>query len=539
MPAAALTAQARADAAAEAARRRTFAIISHPDAGKTTLTEKLLLYAGAVAEAGAVKARRSRRAVVSDWMELERERGISVSSTVLRFSFADLVFNLLDTPGHRDFSEDTLRVLVAADAAVILIDAARGIQEQTFKLFEIARERGIPLLTFINKYDRPGREPLELIDEIEQRLELTPAPLTWPVGPAGDFRGVVDRRDGRFHRFARTPGGATIAQSEAVPASRARSEEGDAWAAAEEELALLDAVGARFDTDAFSEAVLTPVFFGSTLSNFGVDLLLHALAKLAPPPRPRVASDGEERDLGAPFSGLVFKVQANLDPRHRDRLAYVRVCSGRFERGMRLVNARSSRAFSANYAHSMFGQERDTIETAFAGDVVRLTGAGDLRVGDTVYVDEAVEFPPLPTLTPEHFAYARNHDTARYKQFRRGLAQLDEEGVVHVLRDRRLGDQAPVLAGAGPMQFDVALHRLRHEFGADVGLEAAPWRVARRTDEAGEQAVGAARYGALLIRADGTRLALFENEFQVDRFERDRPDVTLDRFLVHASVEGG
>ncbi len=496
---------AQSEVTAEAERRRTFAIISHPDAGKTTLTEKLLLYGGAVAEAGAVKARRSRRAAVADWMELERERGISVSSTVLRFSFSGLVFNLLDTPGHRDFSEDTLRVLAAADAAVILLDAAKGIEEQTFKLFQVARERRLPLITFINKYDRPGREPLELIDELEQRLELAPAPLTWPVGDAGDFRGVIDRRDGSFHRFTRTAGGATMAPQQTLDAAAARREEGDAWSKAEEELALLDAVGARFDGEAFRRGALTPVFFGSALSNFGVGLLLHALAKLAPPPAPRPTGNGEPRSLSSSFSGQVFKVQANLDLRHRDRLAYVRVCSGHFQRGMRVVNARSGRAFNANYAHSMFGQGRDTIDEAYPGDIVGLTGAGDLRVGDSVFADQPVEFPPLPTLTPEHFVYARNRDTTRYKQFRRGLVQLDEEGVVHVLRDRGLGDQAPVLGGTGPMQFDVARHRLAHEFGAHIEVEPAPWQIARRTDAAGEAAVATARYGTIVLRADGTR----------------------------------
>jgi peptide chain release factor 3 len=378
-----------------------------------------------------------------------------------------------------------------------------------------------------------GREPLELIDELEQRLELAPAPLTWPIGPAGEFRGVIDRRDGRFHRLTRTPGGATIARSETISAARARSEEGNAWAVAEEELALLDAVGARFDPGAFRSGAATPVFFGSALSNFGVGLLLHALAKLAPAPTPRAASEGESRRLDAPFSGLVFKVQANLDPRHRDRLAYVRVCSGRFERGMRIVNARSGRAFTANYAHSMFGQERDTLDHAVPGDVVGLTGTGDLRVGDSLDSEAPVESPPLPTLTPEHFAYARHRDTARYKQFRRGLAQLDEEGVVHVLRDRTLGDQAPVLGGAGPMQFDVARHRLEHEFGAQIELEPAPWHVARGTDEAGERALNAARYGTVLHRADGTRLALFRTQSELDRFETEHRDVPLDRFLVH------
>jgi peptide chain release factor 3 len=525
--------RARAGLPSEHARsRRTFAIISHPDAGKTTLTEKLLLYSGAVAEAGAVKARRSRQVVVSDWMEMERERGISVTSTVLRFEFLDTTFNLLDTPGHRDFSEDTLRVLAAVDSAVILIDAAKGIEAQTLKLFEVARERRIPLLTFVNKYDRPGLEPLELLDDIQAQLDVKPVPVTWPVGIPGDFRGVVDRRDGSYHRFQRSPGGATEAEEEVVRPERAHAEEGEIWRTAEEELALLDAVGARIDMGEYGRADSTLVFFGSALSNFGVRLLLHALIKLAPTPQPRRDVSGEARPLDAPFSGVVFKVQANLDPRHRDRVAFLRVCSGRFERGMRAVNARTGRPFAMTYAHELFGQERATLDRGHPGDVVGLVNAGDLRVGDTLYADRPVEFPAIPTLAPEHFVIARNADTARYKQFRRGLAQLDEEGVVHVLRDRLRGDQAPVLAGLGPMQFDVARHRLEREFGAGVALDTVPWRVARRTDAEGERALAAWRHGDVLLRADGTRLAVFTSDFHLERFRADHPEVALERFLV-------
>jgi peptide chain release factor 3 len=515
----------------EAGRRRTFAIISHPDAGKTTLTEKLLLYAGAVSEAGQVKARRGRRPATSDWMELERSRGISVSSTVLRFEFQNAVLNLLDTPGHRDFSEDTLRVVSAVDSAVMLLDAAKGVEPQTLRLFEVARERGIPLITFINKYDRPGLEPLELLDNIERELGIQPTPVTWPVGIPGDFRGVVDRRDGAFYRYTKTPGGTTRPLEEAVPAQRAADDEGDAWGRAGEEMALLDAVGARFDTASFRAGETTPVFFGSALSNFGVRLLLHALVKLAPSPAPWPDDDDRERALDAPFSGFVFKVQSNLDPQHRDRLAFVRVTSGRFERGMRATHARTGRPFAMNYAHEMFGQERQTIEEGYPGDVVGLVNALDLAIGDTLYVEDPVTFPRIPTLTPEHFVRARSRDTSRYKQFRRGLVQLEEEGVVQVLRHPHWGDQAPVLAGVGPMQFEVATHRLEREFGARVELEPAEYRVARRTDDAGERALRDWQHGEVLHRTDGTPLAVFTSDFHLRRFEREHPDVLLDRFM--------
>ena len=521
--------------AAEAARRRTFAIISHPDAGKTTLTEKLLLYGGAVEEAGSVRARRGRRAATSDWMEMERQRGISVSSTVLRFSTRDTVFNLLDTPGHRDFSEDTLRVLSAVDAAVILLDAAKGIESQTLKLFQVARERRIPLLTFVNKYDRPGLDPLELIDQIEDQLELGTAPATWPVGIPGDFRGVIDRRDGAFYRYGRSPGGAARAHEEIVPAAQAKSEEGEAWEAAQEDLQLLDAVGSRLDVGSFLAGESTPIFFGSALSNFGVRLLLDALVDLAPAPAAWADRAGERRPVEEPFSGFVFKVQANLDPQHRDRIAFVRITSGRFERGTRAVNARTGRPFAMNYAHELFGKDRRTLDEGFPGDVVGLVNATDLRVGDTLYVGEPVTFPPIVTLTPECFVTARNRNASRYKQFRRGLAQLEEEGVVQVLRHRDHGDQAPVLAAIGPMQFEVATHRLEREFGAETSLTPSPYNVARVTDEAGERALSAWRHGEVLHRSDGERLAVFSSEFHLERFRGQHPDVMLERFMAGGS----
>jgi len=510
--------------AEQAARRRTFAIISHPDAGKTTLTEKLLLYAGAVGEAGTVKARRGRRAVTSDWMELERRRGISVTSTVLRFEHGGTVFNLLDTPGHRDFSEDTLRVLAAADSAVMLLDAARGVEPQTRRLFEVARERGIPLIAFVNKYDRPGMEPLAMVDHLQETLGLEVAPVTWPVGLPGEFRGVVDRRTGAFHRFTRTAGGAGMAPEELVDPVVAERQDGGAWMTAREELELLDAVDAGSGT---------PVFFGSAAWNFGVRLLLDALPELAPAAGPRRIVDGEPRLVDAPFSGLVFKVQANMDPRHRDRIAFLRVCSGRFERGMRTVNARTGRPFTLNHAHELFGQDRAVLDEAYPGDVVGVVNAGDLLVGDTLYVEEPVRFPRIPVLAPEHFRTAHNRDSGRHKQFRRGLAQLDEEGVIHLLRREHSGDPVPVIAGVGPMQFDVAVERLAGEFGVDVRLEPLGWGVARRTDEAGARTILArAREAEVLVRSDGTPLALFRNEFMLRRFAEKHPDLLLDPFLV-------
>ena len=520
----------------EAARRRTFAIISHPDAGKTTLTEKFLLYGGALQSAGAVKARGERRRVTSDWMEMEQKRGISITSTVLQFPYRDTVMNLLDTPGHRDFSEDTYRVLAAADAAVMVLDAAKGIEPQTLKLFEVCRERNLPLLTFINKWDRPGRDPLELLDQIESQLSIVPTPVTWPVGIPGDFRGVVDRASDRYIRFTRTARGATEAGEEERSFAEAAAEEGAAWEAAQDELSLLDEVGAHADPERFRKGEVTPVFFGSALTNFGVRLLLDAVVDLAPAPTPRDDVAGMPRPLDAPFSAFVFKVAANMDPSHRDRIAFVRVCSGHFERGMVVTHGPTGKPFATKYAHSVFGQERDTIEDAWPGDVVGLVNATDVKVGDALWADVPVEFPRLPEFAPEHFVVARAKDSGRFKQFRRGIAQLDEEGVVQVLRDQDLGDQAPILAAVGPMQFEVASHRLEHEFGAPAELSPTTWRIARRTDEASTEQLRSMQGVAVYQRADGTRYALFESPYWLARVEGDHPELALDRLVAEGTA---
>ena len=516
---------------AEAKRRRTFAIVSHPDAGKTTLTEKLLLYGGAIEAAGAVKAGRGGRAAKSDWMEMEQQRGISISSTVLRFPHRGHVLNLLDTPGHRDFSEDTYRVLTAVDAAVMVLDSAKGVEERTLRLFEVCRSRGTPLITFINKCDRPSGSPLGLLDEIEETLSVVPTPMTWPVGLGPDFQGVLDRRDGSFRRFQRTSRGATEAPEERLDLSRLRSA-GPEGRSAGEELALLDGVGADFDLEAFLTGVVTPVFFGSALWNFGVGALLDALVDLAPAPLPRPDQEGEDRPLSASFSGQVFKVQANLDPRHHDRLAFVRVNSGRFERGMQVKVARTGRPFSTNYAHGLFGRGRETMDEAFPGDVVGLVNARDLRLGDSLYTEEPVSFPPIPAFAPEHFRRARALDPGRHKQFRRGLATLEEEGVVQILSYPESADHVPVLGAVGPMQYEVAQHRMENEFGAPVELTALPYTLARLTDARTAATLRNHRRIEVLTRSDGALLALFPDDFWLRQMEKDRPEATLEPLFV-------
>jgi peptide chain release factor 3 len=524
-----------ADPVAEASRRRTFAIISHPDAGKTTLTEKVLLYGGALGrEAGAVKARGDRRSATSDWMELEQQRGISITSTVLQFPYRDCVINLLDTPGHRDFSEDTYRVLTACDAAVMVLDAAKGIETQTLKLFEVCRDRGLPLITFVNKWDRPGLSPLELIDDIESRLSIMCTPMTWPVGISGDFRGVVDRASGDFIRFTRTARGATEAPEEIVPAGRAAEEEGASWTACTDELELLS--GTEHDRELFLGGETTPMLFGSALTNFGVRLLLDTVVDEVPSPGPREDVDGKPRALDAPFAGFVFKVQANMDKAHRDRIAFIRVCSGRFERGMVVTHGRTNKPFATKYAHSVFGQERETLEEAFPGDVVGFVNANDVRVGDTLYEMEPVTFPPIPSFAPEHFAIARTTDVSRSKQFRNGINQLDEEGVIQVLRDPDFGDQAPVLAAVGALQFEVATHRLENEFGAPVEFSMTKYRIARRTDAESRDALRAMQGVDVLERSDGTLLAVFESVYWLERLQQEQPELTLERLVAEGAL---
>ncbi|HET6392388.1 MAG TPA: peptide chain release factor 3 [Blastococcus sp.] len=519
------------DVVGQAARRRTFAVISHPDAGKSTLTEALALHARVIGQAGAVHGKAGRRGTVSDWMDMEKARGISITSAALQFEYRDAVINLLDTPGHSDFSEDTYRVLTAVDAAVMLIDAAKGLEAQTMKLFAVCRHRGIPVLTVVNKWDRPGKDALELMDEIHDRTGLTPTPLTWPVGIAGDFRGVLDRSDGTYRRFTRTAGGATIAPEETLSAEAALAREGDAWQQAVEEVELLEASGQDHEQSLFLDGVTTPVLFASAVSNFGVGALLDTLVGKAPAPSGVPTADGGRRELTDPFSAFVFKVQAGMDTAHRDRLAFIRICSGVFERGMVVTHARTGRPFATKYAQHVFGRERESIDVAYPGDVVGLVNAAALGVGDTLYAEQPVNYPPLTTFAPEHFAVCRGRDTGKHKQFRRGIEQLDSEGVVQVLRSDRRGEQAPVLAVVGPMQFEVATHRMEHEFGAAVDLDRLPYSIALRTDEASAPAVSTARNAEVLQRTNGEYVAVFGDKWGLRVFKEKHPDLLLESLV--------
>lgn len=480
----------------EVARRRTFAIISHPDAGKTTLTEKLLLYGGAIHLAGAVRAKANQRHTTSDWMEIEKQRGISISSSVLQFDYCGSQINLLDTPGHKDFSEDTYRTLTAADAAVMLIDAAKGVEPQTRKLFEVCRMRGIPIFTFINKMDRPGREPLDLIDELEKVLGIRSCPMSWPIGQGDRFRGVFDRQSSEV-LFFQTEGEANVKGRlqpqkvagindpgfvELVSGPRRDLDEGkELHEQLKAELELLEYAGDSFDLEKVLAGQLTPVFFGSAMNNFGVQRFLERFIEIAPAPVARTTSAGTIEPTYEKFSGFIFKIQANMDPAHRDRVAFMRICSGHFTRGMSAKHARLGREFKLSRPLHFFAQERVIIEEAWPGDIVGLLDtSGDLRIGDTLCEGgKTFEYDGVPRFSPEHFAAVMIQDPMKRKQLKKGLDQLAEEGVVQIYKQRGLGDKDPILGAVGALQFEVLQFRLKAEYSVDIRIERLPYVHAR------------------------------------------------------------
>lgn len=524
------------DIAKQASRRRTFAIISHPDAGKSTLTEALALHTQMIGEAGVTHGKGGRRATVSDWMEMEKARGISISSTALQMMYGQHVINVVDTPGHADFSEDTYRVLAAVDVAVMVLDAAKGLEPQTLKLFDVCRRSGIPVITVVNKWDRPGLEPLELLDQVQQRLGIIPTPVTWPVGIAGDFKGAIDRRKDRTLSYERTAGGATIAGERTLGDDEALEAMGEDWATAMEECELLAADGLDHDEETFLAGATSPVLFAAGLLNFGVTQLLEVLVDIAPAAAARPDVHGERRPVEAPFSAYVFKVQAGMDKAHRDHVAFARVCSGVFERGEVVEHASTGRPFATKYAQSMFGRERTTADVAYPGDIIGLVNASGLRIGDTLRAPgEKVEFPAITKFAPEHFATVRSTDSSRYKQFRRGIEQLDAEGAVQVLRSDARGDQSPVLAAVGPMQFEVVEDRLRNEFSVEVALDSLPYSLAREVAKEDRAELAGMSGVETLERSDGVVLALFSDKWKLRSVQRTNPDLTLE--VLAADVE--
>ena len=536
----------------EAARRRTFAVIAHPDAGKSTLTEALALHAHVIAEAGAVHGKAGRKATVSDWMEMEKDRGISIASSALQFEYAPeghqgepYMINLVDTPGHADFSEDTYRVLTAVDAAVMLIDGAKGLEPQTLKLFRVCKARGLPIVTVVNKWDRPGKSPLELVDEIVTEIGLQPTPLYWPVGEAGDFRGLAKLSDEgepqEYIHFIRTAGGSTIAPEEHFTPEQALDKEADAWETAAEETELLAADGAVHDQELFLDCTTSPMIFASAMLNFGVHQILDTLCELAPAPGARAGDQAavaasqsamdNGREPGDEFSGVVFKVQAGMDKNHRDSLAFMRVVSGEFERGMQVTHAQSGRSFSTKYALTVFGRTRSTVETAYPGDIVGLVNAGSLAPGDTIYTGKKVQFPPMPQFAPEHFRTLRAKSLGKYKQFRKALEQLDSEGVVQVLKNDARGDAAPVMAAVGPMQFEVMQARMDNEYNVETIAEPVPYSVARRTNAETAPELAKQRGVEIFTRTDGELIALFGDKWRLQFIQKEHPEFFLEALV--------
>ncbi len=519
--------------AEEIARRRTFAIISHPDAGKTTLNEKLLLYGGAIQLAGSVRARRNQRATTSDWMELERERGISITSTVLQFDYGDHCINLLDTPGHRDFSEDTYRVLTAVDSAIMVIDAAKGIEERTRKLFEICSLRRIPIFTFINKMDRPSMDPIALVDQLEKALGIGAFPITWPLGSGADFRGVYDRIDRKALLFERTIGGMYKAPFETSGPDDARLRDQmapDAYELWRHELEMLSIAGEQFDADAMKQGRITPVFFGSAMTNFGVQGLLDYFVRYGSSPAPRRSESGNI-DPGDPaFSGFVFKVQANMNPKHRDIVAFVRVCSGVFEKDMQVSDPETGRLTRLSYPQRMFGQKRESVEVAYPGDIVGLVAHRSFRIGDTLSSRPDIKYQEIPRFPPEVFAHLRNPNPSKFKQFREGLGRLLDEGVIQTFQLVD-GGTSPLLGAVGQLQLEVVSYRLKSEYGAESVLEPAPFQEIRWFDRGVKKEQLQDLYLGSGVRLaediEGELVILFQDKWGVSYFSEKNPRFTL------------
>jgi peptide chain release factor 3 len=525
----------------EIRRRRTFAIISHPDAGKTTLTEKLLLYGGVIQLAGAVKAKRGRASAVSDWMEMERERGISITTSVLQFPYRGFQLNLLDTPGHADFSEDTYRTLHAVDGAVMLLDSAKGVEAQTRKLFRVCRQRAIPIFTFVNKLDRPGRDPFELVGEVESVLGIGVFPVTWPVFRDGTFRGVYHRLARRAYLFE----AGHAVSSAGVGAERPpvevtglddpalREELGEAgYERLRHDAELLEAAGDGFHADRFLSGELSPMFFGSAINNFGLEAFLETFCELMPPPRARASDAGPIAPTQDEFSGFVFKIQANMDKAHRDRVAFVRICSGRMSRGMKVHHVRTGKDVRLANPTQFLARERTVVDDGFAGDVVGVHDPGTFEIGDTLTGGSRFTFEPIPSFAPEHFARLALVDPLRRKQFARGIEQLAQEGTVQLYRPPagRAGDL--VLGALGQLQFEVVKYRLESEYGVEVRLEAVPYQLARWVTRADGAPVdlddlSGAVEGLVVLDVRDRVVVLFDREWALRTAERFHPELAF------------
>lgn len=523
----------------EVERRRAFAIISHPDAGKTTMTEKLLLYGGAIHEAGEVKAKRQRRSARSDWMKLEQDRGISISTSVMQFEYKNLRMNLLDTPGHADFSEDTYRTLAAADSAVMLLDNAKGVEKQTQKLFDVCRIRKTPIFTFINKLDREGRSGFELIDEIEKTLNIRCNPITWPIGCGDRFRGVYHRGTKKLILYSDS-GYATKELEEAAildvddPKVKDHIPE-DEWNEFKEEIELVDGGIGEWDKDAFLKGDETPVFFGSARTNFGVQPFLDFFVNWAPKPQIIGLAEGELDPTDDTFSGFVFKIQANMDKRHRDRIAFLRITSGKFKRGMTVHHSRLDRDLKLAYSQQFFAEERKSVEEAYAGDILGLHDTGNCLLGDTLYSgNKKIRFRGIPQFSPENFAKLLLRDPMKRKQLSKGVKQLCEEGTIQYFTDPRVGDQDPIIGAVGMLQFDVLLYRLKDEYGVEVTLQSQPFTVARWAEaKDGGRDIGEVTGSCLKVEDRlGNPVLLFTNEFNMNWVRDNNANIVLREAMI-------
>ncbi|MFA6808565.1 MAG: peptide chain release factor 3 [Eubacteriales bacterium] len=514
----------------EVKSRRTFAIISHPDAGKTTLTEKLLLFGGAIHIAGEVKARKAKKFATSDWMQIEKERGISVTSSAMQFNYSGHHINILDTPGHQDFSEDTYRTLTAADSSVMLIDAAKGVETQTIKLFKVCSQRNIPIFTFVNKMDRYGKDPLDLLEEIERVLGIRSCPMNWPIGMGDEFCGIYDRQKNRIELYHKGRQREFIYPDERGindPAIRGIMKD-SLYNKLCEDIALLDIAGDPFDEEKISHGKLTPVYFGSAVNTFGVQTFLDEFLELAPPPHANISNIGPIDPINTPFSGFIFKIQANMNPAHRDRIAFLRVCSGKFERGMSVNHVRSGKKIKLAQPQQFLAQDRDIVDKAYPGDIIGLHDPGTFRIGDTLCEKDSFVFERLPQFAPEHFARVINLNAMKYKQFQKGIHQLVEEGTIQVFRTTDRTEDI-ILGVVGKLQFEVFAFRLKVEYGAEIKLEhlsyqLAVWPVSKTKIDTTKLT----NLSCLsVVDQDERIVVLCEHEYSMGWLKQQNPDLTF------------
>jgi len=518
----------------EVKKRRTFAIISHPDAGKTTLTEKLLLYGGAIREAGTVKSRKSQKHAVSDWMEIEKQRGISVTSSVLQFNYDNHCVNILDTPGHQDFSEDTYRTLMAADSAVMVVDSSKGVESQTKKLFKVCKMRGIPIFTFINKMDRQGQDPFELLEDIENSLGIRSYPMNWPIGSDKHFKGVYNRQKLQFELFNDSNHGQNIAKTETGNLSDTKFSEllgPQLHQKLLDDLELLDHAGDSFDLDKILSGELTPVFFGSALTNFGVEPFLRSFLELTPPPSPRLSNLGEIDPESENFSGFIFKIQANMNPTHRDRIAFLRICSGKFTKGMQVNHVQENKKVRLAQPQQFMAQDRVVVETAFPGDIIGIHDPGIFRIGDTLCEDSSnVKYEGIPVFAPEHFAKVYTKNSLKRKQFIKGIEQLSEEGSIQVYRRPNIGVEELIVGVVGVLQFEVLEYRLKNEYGVDVIIESLPYRYVRwiKSDSFDRKTFSMTMDTMLVQDEDDMPVLLFQNDWSIRQIEDRNKNIKLE-----------